>query len=222
MSAPNDSQDRSAGFISPQRARIQKVGRIGHLLCTLSLALIGIVGGIVVISFVFAPATPLSGRFNLIFDSSGVRTPWGATAFILSGFTWLSAIWILRRLFLEFSHGSIFSLRNARSICLLGVITLCGMLRFDCDLSNIRNERDSPKETAALEEKTPSKGLSITLEKSVSPQTPVELPISENPAPKKITIGFDLEYLLAGMLLLAIGWGLEQGVILQEEQDLTV
>ena len=39
---------------------------------------------------------------------------------------------------------------------------------------------------------------------------------------EKISVGFDVEYLLVGLLLLAVGWGLEQGVALQKEQDLTI
>jgi hypothetical protein len=39
---------------------------------------------------------------------------------------------------------------------------------------------------------------------------------------KDFTVGFDVEYLLFGLLLLAIGWGWEKGVALQEEQDLTI
>ncbi len=45
---------------------------------------------------------------------------------------------------------------------------------------------------------------------------------SEGGLVKKLSVGFYVEYLLVGMLLLAVGWGLEQGVALQEEQDLTI
>jgi hypothetical protein len=45
---------------------------------------------------------------------------------------------------------------------------------------------------------------------------------SEGGLVKKFSVGFYVEYLLVGMLLLAVGWGLEQGVALQEEQDLTI
>ena len=191
----------------PQRDRVRKVGRIGSLLCTLTLALMA-VGAVIVSGFLyFNPRFPV---LRGLLDSAGIKNPVIVVKdpvidalSMLTLATWVSALWILRRLFVEFSQGIVLSVRNARAICWLGVITIFGMFSFNPSGEVHR----APLVSFSASGKMYSAGE----------ETPSEGGLSE-----KFSGGFYVEYLLVGLLLLAVGWGLEQGVALQEEQDLTI
>ena len=217
----------------PQRDRVCKVGRIGSLICSLTLIFLAVLAaGVLGAAFYFGLNDPRTMELRGIFVSAGVRNPVMAAVFLLIGATWVYALWILRRVFLEFSRGIVFSVRNTRALCWLGVLTIFGMFSFNPldsqsqevlkGLSNteVPAEHVSEKVTASLNERAPRIGFSDSIKTTVASagkETTLKGALFEN-----FTIGFDFEYLLVGLLLLAVGWGLEQGVSLKEEQDLTI
>jgi hypothetical protein len=215
---------------SPQRDRVQKVGRIGSLLCTLTLVLIAGVAVIVSGVMCFKPNDPQTLELRGLFDSAGIRHPVVVALFLLTLATWVYALCILRRLFLEFSLGIVFSVRNARAICWLGVSTIFEMFSFNASDSEVQEAMKGLSKTEAsaeifavkvsgnVKDRTPRVGFGMKVTvTSAGEETPLESSLFE-----KFTVGFDVEYLLVGLLLLAAGWGLEQGVVLQEEQNLII
>jgi len=214
----------------PQRDRVRKVGRIGSLFCTLTLALIAAVAVIVSVFLYFKTNDPRTLELRGRFDSAGIQHPVIVALSMLTLATWVYAFWILRRLFVEFSRGIVLSVRNARAICMLGVITTFLMFSFNAsDGKGQEAPKGLSKTGASLE------SVSVTAFKNVNHRAPsvsfsMKRPVTsageETPSEgglfEEFSVGFDVEYLLVGLLLLAVGWGLEQGVALQEEQDLTI
>jgi hypothetical protein len=233
MLTQDEGQTPSAHGRWPQRDRVRKVGRIGSLLCTLMLIFLAVLAvGVSGAAFYFGLNDPRTMELRGIFVSAGVRNPAMAAMFLLMGATWVYGLWILRRLFLEFSRGIVFSVRNARAICWLGVLTIFGMFSFnpsnsqDVEVLKGQSKTEAPAENvsekvaAPVNERAPRVGFSYSIKTTVTSagkETNSKGALFEN-----FTIGFDFEYLLVGLLLLAVGWGLEQGVALQEEQDLTI
>ena len=211
----------------PQRDRVRKVGRIGTLLCTLTLALIAVAAVIASGVLYFKTNDPRPLELRVLF---GKQHPVIVALSMLTLATWVYALWILRRLFVEFSQGIVLSVRNARAICWLGVITIFGMFSFNASdgksqealkgLSKTGASLESVSVTASENVNHRAPRVSFGMKKTVTAageETPSEGGLFE-----KISVGFDVEYLLFGLLLLAVGWGLEQGVALQKEQDLTI
>lgn len=233
MLTQNEGQTPAALGQCPQRDRVRKVGRIGSLLCTLTLILIPVISAILSgASFVWGLNDPRIMELRSIFVSTGVRNPVIASLFLLAWATWMYALWILRRLFLEFSRGVVFSVRNARAICWLGVLAIFGMLSFNVPDNQSEealrglSKTEAPAENASqnvtetVNNSAPRAGFSYSVKTTVTPG--VRETTSKGALFENFTVEFDFEYLLVGLLLLAIGWGLEQGVALQEEQDLTI
>jgi len=214
----------------PQRDRVRKVGRIGSLFCTLTLALSAVAAVIASVFLYFKTNDPRTPVLRGLFDSAGMQHPVIVALSMLTLVTWVYALWILRRLFVEFSRGIVLSVRNAQAICWLGVITIFGMFSFT---PSDGKGQEAPKVWSKTG--TSLGSVSVTASEYVNHRAPLvsfsvngtmtstgeETP-SEGGLVKKFSVGFYVEYLLVGMLLLAVGWGLEQGVALQEEQDLTI
>ena len=214
----------------PQRDRVRKVGRIGSLFCTLTLALFAVAAVIASVFLYFKTNDPRTPVLRGLFDSAGMQHPVIVALSMLTLVTWVYALWILRRLFVEFSRGIVFSVRNARAICWLGVITIFGMFSFNASDGKSQEALKGLSKTGASLE-----SVSVTVSENVNHRAPrvsfgmkktVTAAGEETPSEgglfEKISVGFDVEYLLFGLLLLAVGWGLEQGVALQKEQDLTI